>query len=226
MSQSRARWNDPPMTHPLQATMTGASSSHSCWTPRCPRLIKSWWDSGTLIVPIEPTSRPDENDLPSPRQMMARTSGRCFNSARMSNRRTSMSSSKALCLAGLSLVITATGPSISSRTFSLSALVATSGSAPFSDQLGLPVEDRQHDITRLRRKPKHALGHADLFKVVELAVVGQGTKRHDLEFRRITPGFCDGVAQLRYRVGQPVPADRYPTLGVLGDVGKQDRASR
>ena len=34
MSQSRARWNDPPIDHPLQATITGASSSHSCWIPR------------------------------------------------------------------------------------------------------------------------------------------------------------------------------------------------
>ena len=40
--------------------------------------MSSWCDIGTWRVPIEPTSRPDENDLPSPRQITARTSGRLF----------------------------------------------------------------------------------------------------------------------------------------------------
>ena len=48
-----------------------------------------------------PTSRPDENDLPSPRQITARTSGRALSSARISNSAASISSSNALCLSGL-----------------------------------------------------------------------------------------------------------------------------
>src|SRR3954464_1691768 len=63
---------------------------------------------------MEPTSRPDDHDFPSARQITARTSGRCFSSPRISNSRAPMSSSKALCLSGLLLVMTATAPSISS----------------------------------------------------------------------------------------------------------------
>ena len=73
---SNARWKEPPITQPLHATMTGASMSHMRWMPRWPRRISSWCESGTCKVPIEPTSRPDENDLPSPRQITARMSGR------------------------------------------------------------------------------------------------------------------------------------------------------
>src|SRR5580698_10231687 len=51
--------------------------------------------------------------------MTARTSGRPFNSVRMSKRRASISSSKALRLSGLLLVMTATGPFISSSTLSV-----------------------------------------------------------------------------------------------------------
>src|SRR5438270_7280959 len=113
MSHSSARWNEPPMAQPWMATMIGASMSHTCWMPRCPRAISSWWVISVLLVPMEPTSRPDDHDLPSARQITARTSDRCFSSPRMSNRRASMSSSKALCLSGLLLVMTATGPSTS-----------------------------------------------------------------------------------------------------------------
>src|SRR5262245_24379596 len=112
MSQSSARWNDPPITQPLHATMIGASRSHTCWIPRCPRRISSWCDSSTFRLPIEPTSRPDENDLPSPRQITAWTSGCSLSSPRTSNSSRSMSSSNALCLSGLSFVIVAIGPSI------------------------------------------------------------------------------------------------------------------
>ena len=66
MSHKSARWNEPPITQPLHATITGASSSQSCWMPRWPRRINSWCESSTLMFPIEPTSRPEENDLPSP----------------------------------------------------------------------------------------------------------------------------------------------------------------
>ena len=41
----------------------------------------------TALPPIAPTSRPEVNDLPSPRQMIARTSLRSRSSARISNRR-------------------------------------------------------------------------------------------------------------------------------------------
>ena len=50
MSHSSARWNEPPITQPLQATITGASSSQSCWMPRWPRRISSWCESGDLQV--------------------------------------------------------------------------------------------------------------------------------------------------------------------------------
>ena len=76
MSQSNARWNEPPMAHPWMATMTGASSSNSCWIPRWPRRMSSWWDSAPAALPIDPTSRPEDHDRPSPRQTTARTSGR------------------------------------------------------------------------------------------------------------------------------------------------------
>ena len=46
--------------------------------PRWPRVISSWWVMVSWPVPIEPTSRPDDHDLPSPRQITARTSGRCL----------------------------------------------------------------------------------------------------------------------------------------------------
>ena len=64
------------MTQPLHATITGASISQSRWIPRWPRRISSWCESSVFWVPIELASRPDENDFPSPRQTMARTSGR------------------------------------------------------------------------------------------------------------------------------------------------------
>ncbi len=63
------------------------------------------------MVPIEATSRPEENDFPSPRQITARTSGRCFSSSRISNNAKSIASSNALCLSGLLFVIVAIGPS-------------------------------------------------------------------------------------------------------------------
>src|SRR5262245_39547059 len=62
------------------------------------------------------TSRPDDHDRPSPRQITARTSGRPRSSSRIENSRRSMASSNALCLSTLALVIVATGPSMSSRT--------------------------------------------------------------------------------------------------------------
>ena len=112
MSHMSARWNEPPMTHPLHATMNTASRSQSCWIPRWPRRMSSWCDMSTLRLPIDPTSRPDDHDLPSPRQITARTSGCVFSSANASQSCVSMSSSNALCLSGLLLVIVAIGPSI------------------------------------------------------------------------------------------------------------------
>ena len=116
MSHSSARWNEPPMAQPWKATITGAGRSNSCWMPTWPRVISSWWDIVSWPVPIEPTSRPDDHDLPSPRQITARTSGRSFSSPRISKSRWSIASSKALCFSTLSLVIVAIGPSMSSRT--------------------------------------------------------------------------------------------------------------
>ncbi len=69
------------------------------------------------------TSRPDENALPSPRQITARTSGRPRSSPRISQRRRSIASSNALRFSGLSLVITAIGPSYSSLTLSLPPVI-------------------------------------------------------------------------------------------------------
>ena len=84
--------------------------------PRWPRRMSSWWLSSVFATPIDPTSRPDENDLPSPRQMIARTSVTLTQLAE--DRRTaaaSISSSNALCLSGLSFVIVAMAPSTSRR---------------------------------------------------------------------------------------------------------------
>src|SRR5262252_623274 len=81
--------------------------------------MSSWCETGTWCEPIALTSRPDENDFPSPRQMTARTSGRSRNSPRISKRRASISSSNALCFSALSLVMIATAPSSSSRTRSV-----------------------------------------------------------------------------------------------------------
>src|SRR5918997_4015645 len=78
--------------------------------------MSSWCDSSTRTVPMALTSRPDENDFPSPRHTTARTSGRRRSSSSTANSCASMSSSNALCFSGLSLVMVATGPSTSSRT--------------------------------------------------------------------------------------------------------------
>ena len=111
MSHSSARWNEPPMAQPWMATMIGASMSQTCWMPRWPRVMSSWWVISTWPPPMAPTSRPEDQNEPSPRQTTARTSGRSFSSARISKRARSISSSNALFLSGLSLVMTATGPS-------------------------------------------------------------------------------------------------------------------
>ena len=98
--------------------------------PRWPRCISWWCVSSVRLVPIDPTSRPDEKLLPSARQMTARTSGSAAMRPNASNSWTSMSSSKALCLSGLSLVRTATWSSMVTCTVpatagSLLALVET-----------------------------------------------------------------------------------------------------
>jgi hypothetical protein len=105
---------DVALTQPLQATSTAASRSQSCWMPRMPRRISSACDSPADAPPMAATSRPDDHDVPSPRQMTARTSGRCCSSARKPHSAASISSSQALCLSGLRFVIVATAPSISS----------------------------------------------------------------------------------------------------------------
>ena len=84
--------------------------------PRWPRRMSSWCESGTWRVPIEPTSRPDENDLPSPRQITARTSCGSRSSPRMLEELRVHVVVERVVLLGLSLVIVATSPSISSRT--------------------------------------------------------------------------------------------------------------
>jgi hypothetical protein len=100
----------------VEFARAGASMAHIRWTPRWPRRMSSWCDNGTCSVPIDPTSRPDENDLPTPFQIAARMSRRCASSSRMPKSCMSMSSSNALCLSGLSLTIVAIAPSTSSRT--------------------------------------------------------------------------------------------------------------
>jgi hypothetical protein len=96
--------------------MIGAGRSNTCRIPWWPRVISSWCDIVWWPVPMEPTSRPEDQDLPSPRQITARTSGRSFSSPRISKSRPSIASSKALCFSTLSFVIVAIGPSMSSRT--------------------------------------------------------------------------------------------------------------
>ena len=77
MSHSSARWNEPPIDPALardddrrvdvpELLDAAVAAAH--------QLVVATARPCTL--PIEPTSRPDENDLPSPRQMTARTSGR------------------------------------------------------------------------------------------------------------------------------------------------------
>ena len=102
--------------------MIGASSSNTWRMPRWPRVMSSWWLIGVAFVPMTDTSRPDDHAFPSPRQMTARTSGRFFSSVRMSNRRASISSSKALRLSGLLFVIVAMGPFTSRMTLSGTSL--------------------------------------------------------------------------------------------------------
>ena len=64
MSHSSARWNEPPIAQPLQATMTGASRSNSCWMPRWPRRISSWWRQ--LDLPVA-----DRADVAARRERLA-----------------------------------------------------------------------------------------------------------------------------------------------------------
>ena len=119
MSQSSARWNEPPMAQPWMATMTGASTSNSRRMPLWPRVMSWWWVSSVVFVPIADTSRPDDHEWPSPRQMTARRSGIDSSSARMSKSWASISSVNALRFSGLSLVIVAMLPSTSSLTWPL-----------------------------------------------------------------------------------------------------------
>src|SRR5688572_17974700 len=78
--------------------------------------MSSWWDIVWCPVPIWLTSRPDDQDLPSARQITARTDGVARSSAKISKRRPSMASSNALCFSTFALVIVAMGPSMARRT--------------------------------------------------------------------------------------------------------------
>ena len=73
MSHNSARSNDPPMDHPFISTMTGAGMLITVFANRWPRSINSSWLMSSVRVapPMASTSRPDENDLPLPRQLLA-----------------------------------------------------------------------------------------------------------------------------------------------------------
>jgi hypothetical protein len=113
MSQSSVRSKDPPMVQPFMATMMGAGMLKNCWVPRWPRSMKSRLLMSSVRTPIWLVSRPEEKDLPSPRQMMARTSGFWWSSARQFQSRASISSLAALCFSGRLLDMMATLPSYS-----------------------------------------------------------------------------------------------------------------
>ena len=55
--------------------MIGAGMVKNIWDGRWPRSMNSRSEMSSVRRPSWSVSRPDENDLPSPRQTMARTSG-------------------------------------------------------------------------------------------------------------------------------------------------------
>src|SRR5437588_5621004 len=133
---------------------------------------------------MEPTSRPDDHDLPSARQITARTSGRCLSSPRMSKSRASMSSSKALCLSGLLLVMTATAPSISN------VIVSPTGA----------YRIQMHDL--VIRGGTVVDGTGALGRTADVAIEdglvtevgrvdGRATREIDADGALVTPGFVD-----------------------------------
>ena len=118
MSHSSARSNDPPSTQPFSATTTGAGIVNSIRVLSWPAWMNSRSDSPFERLPSSFVSRPDENDLPSPRHTMARTSSRSCSSVRISKNRASISSLNALCRSGRFIDTTATDPSNVRRTVS------------------------------------------------------------------------------------------------------------
>ncbi len=117
MSQSSARWNEPPIDQPWHGDDDRRVDVEDLLdAPVAPASSARGGSVGTWPPPMAATSRPDENDLPSPRQMTARTSGRSPQLGEdLEEARGPSSSSKALCFSGLSLVMVAIGPSISNR---------------------------------------------------------------------------------------------------------------
>ena len=61
-----------------------------------------------------------------------------------------------------------------------------------ADERRVLVEDRQHAVGVAARQAQHDLGDADRLVVLELARVGHGAERHDLQRRRIA---ADGFAR-------------------------------
>src|SRR5512134_336424 len=80
----------------------------------------------SLRTPSSLVSRPDEKELPLPRQTTARSPSRWCSSPRISNKRRSIASFAALCFSGRLLLTIAIGPSNSSSIGSALTLVLLS----------------------------------------------------------------------------------------------------
>src|SRR5437868_14836137 len=137
--------------------------------------MSSWCESGTCIVPIEPTSRPDENDLPAPFQITALMSRRIASSSSIPNSCASISSSNALCLSGLSLTIVAIAPSTSSRT------VPAIGA-----QHRLPAATLTKEQLRMTNPMGHGVNQRDLIKMTPAEVDAFLAERHSMTMSTIS----------------------------------------
>jgi hypothetical protein len=113
-SHKSARSNEPPITQPFSATTIGAGIVKNICVPAWPRSMKSRLPMSSVRTPSWVVSRPDENDLPLPRQTIARTSSRRCSSASACQSCASIASFAALCLSGRLLLRIATDPSYSS----------------------------------------------------------------------------------------------------------------
>src|SRR4051812_36870339 len=117
------------------------------------------------------TSRPDDHDLPSPRQTTARMSGRPLSSARMAQSWASMSSSKALCFSTLLLVMTAMDPLYSRSTVPMVTQAPTPGHGwpvPVGNNAG--AERSRSGLAGRRSQHERAAGRGER---ISMSVRGQ-----------------------------------------------------
>ena len=99
--------------------MIGQGMVKNIWEGRWPRSMNSRSEMSSMRRPSWSVSRPDENDLPSPRQTMARSSGMLVHLGQHLEQPPVHLVAHGVVLPGRLLVITAMGPSTSRRTRSL-----------------------------------------------------------------------------------------------------------